>query len=220
MREVASIVLLPLVVGLTLSTPALGTLVTSHIETDEELLSILPEESVAFVAEGRIGDLGGAATFELDLGQSTGAPDTSCQYPWQSGVDEDLMLVYDAGTGIVTFSLGGRTLSYSPDREFTEVFVRTRAVDDDTQVTVFDMILDGEAVGDLSAASGPDGRDILRIQGGNLTDGFVLTGSARLTWFGDPPSQSRLAFQIKVGTPEPPVAIRSETWGSLKGRFR
>ena len=40
---------------------------TSHIATDTELIAMLSD--TMFVAEGRIGDRGGAATFELDVGQ-------------------------------------------------------------------------------------------------------------------------------------------------------
>ena len=49
-------------------------------------------------------------------------------------------------------------------------------------------------------------------------DGFTLTGDATLTWQGSPPSQSRLAFQIKVGN-APTVAVEEETWSAVKGLY-
>ncbi|MDD4858318.1 MAG: hypothetical protein PHD74_09475, partial [Candidatus Krumholzibacteria bacterium] len=58
-------------------------LVVKHLGTDAELLAIISD--TVFVAEGRIGDLGGAATFELDLGKSTAAPSVTAQYAWTSG---------------------------------------------------------------------------------------------------------------------------------------
>ena len=42
-----------------------ATIVTSHLSSDAQLLALLSD--TLFVAEGRIGDGSGAATFEIDL---------------------------------------------------------------------------------------------------------------------------------------------------------
>jgi hypothetical protein len=73
-------------------------------------------------------------------------------------------------------------------------------------------------VGDLSAASGPDGLDILAVSGIDLSQGFTLTGVAVLTWTGSAPTQSRLAFQIKIGN-APTVPAEKNTWGKIKGIY-
>lgn len=162
-------------------------LVTMHFATDAEMLEFLSD--TLLIGEGRIGDLGGAATFELDLGSDTGSPAQTAQYDWQSGAAEPFTLTYESSTGLVTFSLGGETLNYcTPYFDFNEIFVRTRAVDDNSCVTVIDLVVDGEVVGDFSGAAGPGGLDILFIWGAHLSDGFVIEGVATLTWIGDPPT--------------------------------
>ena len=190
---------------------------TTHLATDAALLELISD--TIFVAEGRIGDLGGAATFELDLGQSTAAPYTTAQYPWVSGAVEPFTLTYDCGTGLVTFVLGGKTLTYvTPFPMFGDIFIRTRAVDADRSVIVQNLVLDGENVGDVSSAVGP-GLDILWISGGVLSDGFTLTGAATLSWVGAPPTQSRLAFQIKVAKLAV-VGVDGSSWGRVKALYR
>lgn len=184
-------------------------LTTEHIATDAELLTII--QSIAFVAEGRIG---GASTFELDLGPDTGAPAVTRNYGWVSSQVEPFSIVYDQGASLVTFTLGGQVLQYAPLIAFEEVFVRARATEPGTTVSVSNLVLDGVPVGDGVSATG-DGLDILRISGGVLVDGFTLTGDAVLAWVGAPPTQSRLAFQIKVGSPAP-VPVESTTWGRVK----
>jgi hypothetical protein len=207
-------------VALLLPTAALASLTTSHIPTDAAMLDIL--NHIVFVAEGRIGDQGGAATFELDLGQDTGAPATTAQHTWPNGLVEPFTLSYDAGLNQVTFSLGGKNLTYTPGPNFDLIVVRTRATKDLTSCTVDNLVLDGEAVGDFSSASGPDpgGLDNLLIEGGSLEDGFVLTGDATLTWGGDRPRNSHLAFQIKVGIHEGTVQVDPSTWGKMKALYR
>ncbi|MDD4858139.1 MAG: hypothetical protein PHD74_08550, partial [Candidatus Krumholzibacteria bacterium] len=73
---------------------------------------------------------------------------------------------------------------------FGDIFVRTRAVDDGKSIVVQDLVLDGQSVGDASAAVGADGLDILWISGGALSDGFTLM-AARLLPGPDPPRPNR-----------------------------
>ena len=189
----------------------------SHIATDTELLALISD--TIFVAEGRIGDRGGAATFELDLGQSTAAPNTSAQYGWVSGQAEPFTITYNNVTGLVTFTLGGKTLTYTtPFPMFGDIFVRTRAVEVDRSVIVQDLVLNGQSVGDVSNAVGP-GLDILWISGASLLNGFTLTGTATLAWTGAAPTQSRLAFQIKVAKLAV-VGTEDESWGGIKALYR
>lgn len=191
---------------------------TEHIETDLEMLQYLSD--TLFVSEGRIGDRGGAATFELDIGNDTGAPAQTAQYNWISDQEEPFTVTYDSGTGQVTFSLGGITLYYTtPYFDFDEIFFRTRAVDAGTSVRVTDLVIDGETVGDESYADEYDGLDILWVRGVNLNDGFVISGTATLSWIGTPPTQSRLAFQVKVGKLGI-IEAEDASWGEIKSLFR
>jgi hypothetical protein len=207
-------------VALLVPTAASAALTTSHLATDAEMLAIL--NSIVFVAEGRIGDQGGAATFELDLGQDTGAPAVTEQHTWPNGIAEPFTLSYDAGLNLVTYELGGKILQYTPGPNFDLIVVRTRATKDLTSCVVDNMVLDGMPVNDLSSASGPDpgGLDNLLIEGAELEDGFVLTGNATLSWGGERPRNSHLAFQIKVGSHEDVVQTQNSTWGKLKNLYR
>jgi hypothetical protein len=198
--------------------PAAACPTTSHFASDAAFHAVQPEAGIQFVAEGRIGDRSGAATFELDLGATTAAPATTAQYGWVNGQAEPFTLSFNSGTGVVTFQLGGKTLNYTPGGTFTDIYVRTRATQSGTSLVVDDLDLDGCPIADNSTAVG-DGIDYLRIAGGTLNDGFVLTGIATLSWGATVPTNSHLAFQIKVGTPEQIVPVESTRWSALKSRF-
>jgi hypothetical protein len=83
---------------------------------------------------------------------------------------------------------------------------------------VGDLVLNGGSVGDVSSAVGP-GLDILWISGAPLSNGFILTGTATLAWIGPAPTQSRLAFQIKVAKLSV-VGTEDESWGGIKALYR
>lgn len=218
LQRASGVVLLVLLLLGTSAGAVQADLITSHL-TDQQMLQLMPDPELSFAAEGRIGDRGGAATFELDLGRTTAAPSQTAQYNWQSGAAEPVAVSYDAFLNTVTYTVGGVTLTYQPDRFFNEVFVRTRAVAGGAAATVNDLVLEGTAVGGISRAAGPDATDILRISGGDLYDGFSLTGTAVLTWVAPAPTQSQLTFQVKVGA-VPANPIDEATWGRLKALFK
>ena len=191
---------------------AQATLVTSHLGTDAAMFALSP--TFSFVAEGRIGDRAGAATFELDLGQDTGAPFTTAQYGWVSGQVEAFSLTYDASTHGVTFILGGRTLNYTASGALSDIFIRTRESFAGSSLSVDNLVLNSVAVGDQAGSVGP-GLDILRISGAPLAAGFTLSGNATLSWAGSAPTQSNLAFQIKVGS-LPTTPSDATTWGRIR----
>ncbi|MBN2071168.1 MAG: hypothetical protein JW814_06885 [Candidatus Krumholzibacteriota bacterium] len=191
---------------------------TEHFETDAEMLEYLSD--TMFVAEGRIGDRGGYATFELDIGNDTGAPAQTAQYDWISGQPEPFTVSYDAVTRQVAFSLGGTTLYYTTEYfDFDQIFVRTRATNAETSILIDDIVVDGEAISDQSYADGNDGLDILWIIGANLNDGFLLSGTATLSWTGTAPTNSRLAFQVKVGKLAL-IDTEEASWGGIKSVVR
>ena len=210
---------LPLLAGLlALPVCAWGALVTTHYATDQEMLDIMAEPH--FVAESRIGNNALNGDIEIDLGQTTSAPDEIAHLVWPNGAPVAFTLSHD-GAGTATFTLGGESLVYDPVGGFTDVWVRARAVDAGTSIRVADLHLDGEAVLDESTALGDgSGLDILRIRGAELGDGFVLTGTATLTWTAPPPQHSRLSFQLKIGSPDNTVHVDPRTWGEVKATFR
>ena len=197
--------------------PAGAQLITQHLASDADMLAALSD--TLFVGEGRIGDGLSAATFEIDLGGDSGSPAATAQYGWPNGTAVSWTLTYDNVTDLVTFTVDGITLNYvTPLSGFSSVFVRARAVDAGTGIVVDDLVLDGVAVTDQSQATG-DGLDILWISGGTLFDGFTMTGRATMTWSGAVPSQSRLAFQLKVGSLNPVKIYNDTSWGQLKALF-
>jgi hypothetical protein len=199
---------------LAVAAPASAQLTTQHLGSDADMLSVLSD--TLFVGEGRIGDGWSAATFEIDLGGDTGKPATTAQYGWPNGTAVSWTLSYDQTTNVVTFTVDGITLSYvTPLDGFTDVFVRTRAVNAGSDILVDDLVLDGAAVSDQSQAVA-DGLDILWISGAQLFDGFSLTGQTTMSWTGAMPTQSRLAFQLKVGKLKPVKVYGDVTWGRLK----
>mgnify|MGYP006286917279 CR=1 FL=1 len=199
-RKVLSIAAM-LAIGILAAPASATTLETWHM-TDQELYEFLPD--VVFVAEGRIGALGGPRTFELDLGETTAAPHVQADFPWQNGVTESFSLDYSNVSGMADFTVGDTTLSYSPTIPFSLIFIRTAAYKDGSSVLLEDLVLDGVAVGDVShAVSGTQTKDILAISGAELTDGFSLTGDVTMSWGAIVPQNSQLAFQIKVDDPAP-----------------
>ncbi len=174
-----------------------------------------------FVAEGRFGDLGGAATFELDLGQSTAAPAQTAQFDWGNDVSYPFSLSFDPATRLVTFTVDGVTLTYTSDYSvFDAIFIRTRAVPDLSFVGCFYLTVDGIPVPGNAVQTGPNGLGIMQIYGSPLQDGFTLSGTVKMRWNeGFLPANSQLAFQIKVVNMLT-VPTESQSWGSVKALFQ
>lgn len=193
-------------------------LVPTHVPSDADLESVLPDSKKAFVAEGRIGDRGGSATFELDLGTNSAAPAVTRDYDWQNGMRESFTLVYNVERNLVLFACGTQTMSFAPEkgRPMTDIFVRVRADEAGSSARIDEIMIDGEGFSEPSSAAGANGVDILWIRGANLADGFLMTGVAKLAWGSAAPSQSKLAFQIKVGQAQNTNATNVTTWGRIK----
>jgi hypothetical protein len=193
-------------------------LTVSHLTSDDDMLALLTD--TLFVGEGRIGDGLGAATFEIDLGGDTGSPEVTAQYDWPNGTAVPWTLVYDHTTDQVTFTVDSEVLVWtSPLKGYTDIFVRARAVNAGSSILVGDLLLDSAAIGDQShAIADATGLDILWIAGGSISDGFTLSGQTTMSWTGTRPTQSRLAFQIKVGLSKT-VDAEDTSWGELKSIY-
>lgn len=186
---------------------SLGQLIITPIANDATLNALLPDTNTSWVAEGRIGDLGGAATFELDAGQSTAAPADTAQFAWSNNQPVDFTLSFDQGTNVLSFDVMGTSVSFSPSAAFDDLYIRTAAIRDISTVSLDGMLVDGSDAIPQVISSGPNDRDIIRVQNAGLADGFTLTGTATLAW--DPsnvPVNSQLAFQFKAGITVPTPA--------------
>ncbi len=190
--------------------PALGAFIITPIASDALRTALLPESQIGATAEGRIGDRGGNGTFELDLGRVTSAPDTQANFPWVSDDTYNFSLTYDAGMNLMTFimDVGGplqTTLLYNPVQPFSQMFIRARAINADASILLTHLALDGMGLGVDVGAVG-DGLDIIWVRDSGVADGFSLVGEATLEWGASVPTQSRLAFQVKLGVPAPGAA--------------
>jgi hypothetical protein len=190
--------------------------------------SLLVGVTAMFEAEGRIGSVNasGNSTFELDLGPTTAAPAVAADFPWTNGAPFDFSLHYSPVTSLVTYHVPGAsgspyTYLVAPGFQGLatgEVFLRARTVD-----TAFDsmrlsqLMLDGVSLPDVASGTltGYD-RQVMRLIGPELLDGFLLTGTVTMTWDGTGPGapaplNSQLAFQIKGTTPSP-VPVPGALW--------
>lgn len=166
------------------------------------------------VTEGRIGNNATNGTWEMAIWEQggVGTPETTAQKAWTNGIDVAFTLQYD-GANTVTYTVGGTSISWANMAGgFTDIFIRTRAAADST-VTLTDLDLDGLAVGDL-VSSGNGDVDYIRIQNMGMDFGaFTLAGTQNFSWTGALPTNSALAYQIKLTNviPEPatlfPLAI-------------
>ena len=211
--------------GWTNITPAEQTVIIGncvHLYEDTDMLQVYPDSAVSFVGETRIGDRGGAGQYELDI--HTSSPFTiqnQTQYPWVSGQEESFWLSYNATANQVTYAVNNTHLSWvGPTRPFSDILIRTRATKQESSIIVENLVIE-DSLGNLYTLSNQCSRaysnstydegaprdilviradDILESHGVTLEDGFNLTGTQTLTWSDTYlPSQSQLAYQIKVG---------------------
>ncbi|MBE9213737.1 PEP-CTERM sorting domain-containing protein [Plectonema cf. radiosum LEGE 06105] len=155
--------------------------------------------SELFVAEGRIGDRGGAATYELSINDDVvkGARAvTEEQFNWENGKEYEFSLEYDGN--MVNYILGGETLSTSNfSSPINSIFFRTSA-GKNTATSLTNLMFNGGAIGSLSSSLN-DSRDIDYLQIKDISSPFIITGKASMVWQGIAPKNSLNAFQIKVG---------------------
>ncbi|MBD2360793.1 PEP-CTERM sorting domain-containing protein [Anabaena minutissima FACHB-250] len=184
------------------------TLVDRSGFTDGDFNNLLSngEFTELFVAEGRIGNNSLNGDRELGINTSTGLPVASGQRVWGNGTPVDFTLEY-TGTQ-VNYTVNGELLSSNAFTSVADnIFLRTRAADD-SSITLSNLVFSGTAIGQnlLSSVSGA-GSDIDYLQISDISSPFTLTGEILMTWTGTIPRNSRLAYQITVGStksiPEP-----------------
>jgi hypothetical protein len=156
------------------------------------------------VAELRIGDRGGRATFEADVGHSTARPHETAQVDWVNGEPVDVTIAYDPEAAAFTLTLGQQTLSTVPALAGRDLLLRARSTRSSARMVLTDLSLDGLPLDADVDSAGPfsdDGRNVLHVHGRWLEEGFTLTGRAILSWDpADVPRQSHLALQVGFGT--------------------
>jgi len=183
--------------------------------------SVFPGGDAAFLALTDNGDLERAATesrtgngatngtweFAIwDMGGS-GAIQDQAQMNVTNGTAVQWSVEWD-GVSTLDYTVSGQTVSWSMvPGAFTDIFIRTRSAADST-VALTQMNLDGTPIADTSATNGAPA-NYLRIQNMGADFGaFTLSGVQTLSWTGDMPNNSALAYQIKCtnGIPAPGAA--------------
>ncbi len=176
--------------------------------------------SELFVGEGRIGDRGKAATYELSINddvQKGGLPVTQKQFNWENGEEYDFTLEYDGNT--VKYMLGGQTLDTNDfSGPINSIFFRTSA-GADTTTSLTELKFNGTAIGNL-ISSDTDSRDIDYLELNDISSSFTITGKASMSWKTKPNNKlntknSLNAFQIKVGNSTPKSVPEPGTIGAI-----
>jgi hypothetical protein len=185
-----------------------------------------------FVAEGRIGNNNGQLNYgERELGINrdvratvgAGQPVAKGDLQWGNGKIWDFSLEY-TGSKVIYKVFDIAQAVELTTQEFsgsvTDIFLRTFARQDNivstidpsknntnNKVTLTDLVFNGTALGSLSSSGTAISKDTDYLHLGKISSGFKLTGKTAFSWEGKAPTNSNLAFQIKVGTsksvPEP-----------------
>ncbi|MCB0324954.1 MAG: hypothetical protein KDD69_15330 [Bdellovibrionales bacterium] len=166
-----------------------------------------PAAAGIFTAEGRIGDSAtgpGNRTFEVDVSRSTAGPfaqgETS-NYVWQNGVRTPFELQYDADAGVALYTVDGRLVAHQVVNSgaMTDLLIRTRAAVPGASIDLQDLQLNGVPLGvSVGASDALGGTNVLQVLGGELQDGFTLSGAATMRW-------GRTNLVVNGGFEEPPT---------------
>ncbi len=176
-------------------------LLPSHILGEARAVSLARANggAIRFTAEARPGGAGGWSLGARRLPDDP--PTATAPFDgWPNGVPVPFVLSYD-GRRTVSLTLfeGDRRamVSYESAQiaDCTELFVSAAASGAETGAALAGLRLGEIPVKDAPAAGPPGGagqEDVLRIQGGDLTHGFTLTGAVTLRWGSARPSGSDL----------------------------
>ncbi|WP_029897818.1 choice-of-anchor W domain-containing protein [Desulfohalovibrio reitneri] len=171
------------------------------IQSDSDFFSWLPAGGVeTFVAQGRIGDLGGAATYEVglhgpDMFTNAGPiPGGSSQWAWSNGVGYDFSL--SRSGGLINFQLGGYDGSLAESAETNLLAIRM-SVAPDSGLDLTGLEMDGSQLPDFANDNNLANRIVAYMVVEGFGADFYLDGLAGMSWLNQAPGQSNLAFQIK-----------------------
>lgn len=192
-----------------------ATIVPQPTLTDLEFNKLITDQKFTekFVAQSRIGNNAINGTQEIDLldPSNNHLPVGQLQKKWTNGVAVNFTLKYE--NSVVTYIVDGQTLSSSKfSGSVTDIFFRTRSTATSSMLLSDLKFTDNHSsnlsLGNLMSS----GADIDYLQLSKIKGNFTLTGKSTMTWTGNTPGQSALAYQIKVGTtpqrkvPEPNAA--------------
>ncbi len=184
---------------------------TEHIDSGE-LQSRIGQGGNLFELVAQIGDGAEGSRPEFELQGGIGQSLAAAAHEWQSNREEAFRLEYSHG--VLAFSLGGVALAGELESGPVNLYVRCRAVRDKTGVTLIDLSIDGDHLGDSCWTLGPYGDEILWIDLSGLSQEFRFEGTANLAWIGDRPDTDELTFILggTVGS----AANEESSWSQVK----
>ncbi len=201
----------------------------SGLDRAFECLKVKGAITEKWVAESRIG---GASTWEVGISKANSAGAVSMatnpsgqalnqNLEWTNGSQYQFSLTFNAATSLVTYNVGGQTLSWTADNgAVSDLLIRTRgglqanALDGSTSsvdLLNLSVLNQGQsttwAKQSSSVADAVDGQktasaiaDVDYLKVGDLKGDFTLTGTSVFSWNGQGsrPTNSNLAYQIKA----------------------
>jgi len=209
MKHFTQFLLAPLVatVGLASLPTVAGAFGLSFVNNDDDFNALNPK--LAFVAEGRIGNNAMNGTHELNFHGTNLANPTATSAEannvWTSGLPTVFKLMYDATTRNISYQVGNTILqSIANNNLVSDIFIRTRATVSESSIAIANLVFNGTSISQSLAIAGTsnwsDSMEYLRIS--DVTDSFTLEGTSIMSWGNNLPTNSNLAYQIKVGNAE------------------
>jgi hypothetical protein len=161
-----------------------------------------------FNASSYIGDDGGPS-YELetvDVDPTSGIVDRQQgQYSWESGQEVDFELSFDGKD--LTYTVGGETVQSidvsQGDFDINGMLLSANSTEN-SSATLKNLMFDDGSMSMEDLVSNASGEDFLKVTG--IDNTFTLTGTQVFTWEGSRPSNFDLAYQIRVGTFQDPLA--------------
>ena len=195
------------ILALSLSLPLLGLAgyapqaqaftVNGHLNGEQafEDLGVTP----AWAAESRIG---GQSTYEIDIHDADWNV-TQNEFNWVNGAEYNFSLTFD-GSQLIYDVAGVSVTQTVSQNNFSDLLIRTTARQTGDSAEVKNLFLNDVAVSETSFfgcedASGCDYWNSSQyLQISDLSGPFTLTGTSVFSWEGERPTQSKLAYQIKL----------------------
>lgn len=201
--------------GLSLLPSSANAIALQYISSATDIPTLMDYPSV--VAEARIGSIAlntfshsDALNTRFNLKTpSLGAKSTQNQidFTWSSGKKQPFSLTYDGST--VSYTVGGITLESKITDFFKELSIVTRATENGSSAILDTLKLKDPStslsISSFGASDKDGGLTIFYIK--DIAGTFTLTGNATLSWTHTPSSKANVAYQIRVGTVQPPKNV-------------
>jgi len=179
----------------------------------------LRSEGQLFQVRGCLGDGAEGLAYELAMSDTPGSLQEADGFDWVSNREESFVL--NCRDGSLSFEVGDRRLAMESGRGPECLYLRCAAELVSSGVTLIDLRLNGQPLGDSCWTVGPNGEEVLWIEHHGLRDGFELTGTVNLAWIAEDPGPQSLSFALggTLGDDVDDDQNASRSWGQLKALY-